>query len=155
MFKILYNLEKKINKATLIILLMFVFSVIYLLIPDEDFSGVNNIKELIKNELLKKKVIDDINKNTNIIESFGDLNNSYKMENNSLVNKVEELEEEVKIEYKPEKVEIGFFEKYFSRLYFSIVTGCLLGYGDVYPITIRSKILVMLQSLITIIVIVS
>lgn len=155
MFKILYNLEKKINKATLIILLMFVFSVIYLLIPDEDFSGVNNIKELIKNELLKKKVIDDINKNTNIIESFGDLNNSYKMANNSLVNKVEELEEEVKTEYKPEKVEIGFFEKYFSRLYFSIVTGCLLGYGDVYPITIRSKILVMLQSLITIIVIVS
>ena len=134
---------------------MFVFSVIYLLIPDEDFSGVNNIKELIKNELLKKKVIDDINKNTNIIESFGDLNNSYKMANNSLVNKVEELEEEVKTEYKPEKVEIGFFEKYFSRLYFSIVTGCLLGYGDVYPITIRSKILVMLQSLITIIVIVS
>lgn len=155
MFKILYNLEKKITKARLIILLMFLFSVIYLLIPDEDFSGVNNIKELIKNELLKKKVIDDINKNKNIIESFGDLNNSYKMENNSLVNKVEELEEEVKVEYKPEKVEIGFFEKYFSRLYFSIVTGCLLGYGDVYPITIRSKILVMLQSLITIIVIVS
>tara|TARA_Y100000992_G_C21222421_1_gene471148 strand:- start:440 stop:736 length:297 start_codon:yes stop_codon:yes gene_type:complete len=40
-----------------------------------------------------------------------------------------------------------------NKLYFSITTGCLLGYGDIYPITSFLKSIVSLQVLITIIII--
>ena len=38
--------------------------------------------------------------------------------------------------------EQSFTQKYLDCLYFSIITSCLLGYGDIYPITNISKILV-------------
>jgi len=41
------------------------------------------------------------------------------------------------------------FQRYLDSLYFSIITSCLLGYGDIYPITNLSKILVSIQGLIT------
>ena len=152
MLKFIQLLEKKFTKAKLIIFFMILFSIIYLFFPDEDFSGVNNISELIKNELLKQKVLDDIKNKA--LEPFSDLKNSYKLNENNLVKEVKKIEENVEEEYNPDKVEKSVFEKYFSRLYFSIITGCLLGYGDVYPVSNRAKSIVMLQSLITIIIIV-
>ena len=41
-------------------------------------------------------------------------------------------------------------QKYFDRLYFSIITACLLGYGDIYPTTNVAKILTAIQSLLTV-----
>jgi len=45
--------------------------------------------------------------------------------------------------------EQSFTQKYLDCLYFSIITSCLLGYGDIYPITNISKILVSIQALVT------
>jgi hypothetical protein len=128
-----------------------------MIVPDDDFSGVNNISELIKSELLKQKVLKDIG-NTSQAEGFKSLNDSnfdnvYKTES-TLEKNVEKIGEKVEDEYTPENVQKSIYEQYFSRVYFSIITGCLLGYGDVYPVTTRSKILAMSQALITIIIIV-
>ena len=146
-------------KIYIILLSMIFFSIIYTFLPDEDFSGVNNISELIKSELLKQKVLKDIKSNTNTTEGFEDFTNSnykdaYNIDDSHEKN-VKKIETIVESEYTPENVNKSFIESYFSRIYFSIITGCLLGYGDVYPVSMRAKTLVMLQSLFTIIIIVS
>ena len=41
-------------------------------------------------------------------------------------------------------------QQLYDRLYFSITTGTLLGYGDIVPITNTSKLLSMIQSICTI-----
>tara|TARA_B100001063_G_C16612964_1_gene476705 strand:- start:31 stop:498 length:468 start_codon:yes stop_codon:yes gene_type:complete len=151
-------LDKK-HKVLTILLSMFIFSILYLLLPDEDFSGVNNISELIKREILKDKVRSDIKNNTNIIEGLNTLSNTvYKntvqIDSNNIVDDVEKIEHIVEDEYTTENINKTVIEQYFSRIYFSIITGCLLGYGDVYPISIRAKFIAMIQALFTIIVIV-
>jgi hypothetical protein len=105
----------KINALFTFILL---FSIIYLFLDDKHFSGVNFIKDAIKEEVIKKKI--DTEK---------------------------EVEEE---ELAVEKIESTTLQKLFDRLYFSIITSTLLGYGDIYPITNISKTIVMIQSLLTI-----
>ena len=49
-----------------------------------------------------------------------------------------------------DNIENTFTQKFFERVYFSIITSTLLGYGDIYPITNLSKSIVMVQSLLTI-----
>ena len=151
---------KNYNRIILILSSMLVFSILYLLVPDDEFSGVNNISEMIKRELLKEKIKKDIKLKSGVIETFTDLgtnkyNHVYKLKSDTLEENVERIESQVEDEYTPENVQKSVFEQYFSRLYFSIVTGCLLGYGDVYPTSIRAKCIAMIQSLITIIIIVS
>lgn len=159
------------KKITLIIASMLIFSILYLLLPDEDFSGVNNIREMIKNELIKKKVLKDIDQSVDVAEAtkiskdevkteaFTSnistvLYHEYENKEPTLQDDVVEIENIVKDEYTPETIEKSIFEKYFNRLYFSVITGCLLGYGDVYPVSVRAKSLVSLQALITIMIIV-
>ena len=50
----------------------------------------------------------------------------------------------------PEKVEPSLINKYFNRLYFAIITGCLLGYGDIYPVSKLSKLICGVQGLFTV-----
>ena len=44
----------------------------------------------------------------------------------------------------------SLMQNYFDRLYFSIITACLLGYGDIYPTTNITKTLTAIQSLLTV-----
>lgn len=153
------NSSKNHAKVYLILISMFLFSIIYIIVPDDEFSGVNNISELIKSELLKQKVLKDIKVNTGSLEGFNNSFNEnqttiYKSSSSTLEKDVEKIEEKVDDEYTPKNVKKSIYEQYFSRVYFSIITGCLLGYGDVYPITMKSKLLAMLQALMTIIIIV-
>jgi len=53
-------------------------------------------------------------------------------------------------ELDPSQINPNIIQKTFNRLYFSISTGCLVGYGDIYPITNISKTLSIVQSLLTV-----
>ena len=141
------------NKVLFLLLSILFFSVIYFLFNDDNFIGVNLITETIRKELLKTEVKEDINE-VKIIESMSNYS-YYKEDDDEIDKKVENIEKEVEEEYNPENVNKSFFEQYFNRLYFSVITGCLLGYGDIYPRTLYLKFFVMIQSLLTIIIIIS
>ena len=66
----------------------------------------------------------------------------------------EEVKENIKDdELQAENITPSIFKKFFNRIYFSINTGCLLGYGDIYPISILAKLFAMIQAMITIMLI--
>jgi len=157
----LHNLIRfKFNKIQILLFLMVFFSLIYMLLDDSNFEGVNKFKELVKEEVIKDKVQAEIKENFNNI--YENLDTYYK-NNNILKEEKEEKEEkiiddaakETEIEVKneelaAEKVEPNLFTKYLNRLYFAIITGCLLGYGDIFPVSNISKMLAALQGLLTV-----
>ena len=144
---------------------MIFFSILYMLLDDSHFEGVNKFKELVKEEVIKDKVQEKIKENFDSIENY-----YYK---NKIINENEEKtfekNKEEKIiesatkesekntennELDPDNVQPSTTNKYLNRLYFAIVTGCLLGYGDIYPVSPISKILTSIQGLLTIILII-
>lgn len=155
-----YKYYKKINKTKIYILLliMLIFSIIYTFLDDTHFEGVNKYKEIIKEEIIKKKAQKEIKENyQNINNTFDQtLFNNNKKENNDkkeivIDETTKETEQDVeKNELNPEKVKPSLINKYLNRLYFSIVTGCLLGYGDIYPVSNISKFLCVCQGVTTV-----
>ena len=139
-------------KLNTLLLFILVFSVLYMFLDDKHFSGVNFIKETIKEEVIKKKIEKKIK--TEPFYTINDMRTSgdIEVELDKATQKVEkEIKEE---ELVSEKIEIPLYQKLFDRLYFSMITSSLLGYGDIYPVTNISKSLVMIQSLLTVTLIV-
>ena len=139
-------LRKVLKHTKLITLFMSIalFSIIYLFLEDNNFSGVNYVKETVKKEVLKKKVEKKIQKETEGYTNFDDLDSKI---DKTVKQAKDEVEQKELIQ---EKMDVSIGQKFFNRIYFSISTGTLLGYGDIYPITNICKIIVMLQTLITI-----
>jgi len=130
----------------MLFLSMALFSIIYLFLDDHNFSGVNYIKEKVKEEVLKKKVEKNIKKETDK-EGYSNFDD--------LETKIDETVKQAKTEVEEkelihEKMNVTIGQKFFNRIYFSISTGTLLGYGDIYPISNICKTIVMIQTLITI-----
>ena len=142
MFK---NIIKDKRLLILFISIIF-FSFVYLLLDDNNFSGVNYVKEKVKEEVLKKKVEKNIAKETNK-DGFTILNNVEKSIDKTVKEAKEEIEETDLID---ESVNVSMGQKFFNRIYFSISTGTLLGYGDIYPTSNICKMIVMTQTLITV-----
>jgi hypothetical protein len=151
-------------KVLVLLISAFIFSILYLLLDDSHFSGVNYIKETIKKEVIKKEIGKQI-KNTDITD-ITDI--TEPMSNNSYNKQFEDIKRDVAMEdatkdvsvavddeeLKADKINISILQRYFNRIYFSINTSCLLGYGDIYPVSNISKSLTMIQSLLTIFIIV-
>ena len=149
---------------TLFICTIF-FSIVYLFLDDLDFHGVNVVQEKIKDELIEKTVKKEINEN--VPEAFQNKESDtilMKNNNNNLLPDktsdlkleiaTEEIKEEVTDEdLQAENIEPSLVKKFFNRVYFSINTGCLLGYGDIYPLSIAAKTLAMTQAFVTIMLI--
>ena len=117
-------------------------------------------EEVIKNKV-QKEIVENYaelnNYKNDLIENYTKLNsyNNNQIEEKIIDKTTKETEDEVKKEeLNVEKVEPNMFDKYFNRLYFAIITGCLLGYGDIYPVSNISKLIAGIQGLITIILII-
>jgi len=161
--RIFFNLFP--NKIYTLFTFIIFFSIIYLFLDDKHFSGVNFVKDAIKEEVIKKKIEKKINPGE-IKEAFSlELPAAFTFQKEKKQNTVEEQKDVIKKidkvaedtekevdeeELVPEKIETSNIQKLFDRLYFSIITSTLLGYGDIYPITNISKMIVMTQSLLTI-----
>lgn len=154
----------KINdKIYILVVSCFIFTILYMILDDNHFSGLNKIQETIKQELLKKEIEPEVEKA--VAEPFRLWNNS----TNVMISDFEEQQKEIAIEektedvkkdveeqeLKPEQITPNFLQKLFNRLYFSVSTGCLLGFGDIYPITNVSKSITILQGLFTVSLILS
>ena len=164
------NIHRREIKLIILILLSLLFTVIYFFIPDSEFGGINKFQELLREELIKKKIIDKIEP-TERIEHFNDYSFKYNYNNNIKLNAIQEEADSVQnLDLKTEKElnkktfettkllketdfkspRYSIYQKLFDRLYFSLVTGTTLGYGDVYPTSNRTKLLAVMQLLITI-----
>jgi len=150
--KIIKNTFLKGKIYTLIMLSLF-FTIIYLLLDDTNFSGINKIQQILRDEFIKKEVKKKINieNYTNYLneEKEKDKDNAIDKTKNEVENAIEDDE------LTPEKIDQSILQKIFNRLYFSITTGCLLGYGDIYPISNIAKSISMVQSLFTVSLILS
>ena len=142
-------------KLVLLLLITVLFTLLYMLLDDSHFSGLNKIQETIKDELIKKKLEQQVDKA--VVENF--VKKEY-FENDVLKNiKIDQATRNVERDvdtqdFSPENIEPSMMQKLFNRLYFSISTSTLLGFGDIYPVTNISKIFVMMQSVSTLILII-
>jgi len=169
--KPLYELTRNVKsvkdyKIYYLIIFMIIFSLVYLLLDDSNFSGVNKYKETIKEEVIKDiaedKLVETFNLNKkeeeralekDILPYIDDSNELYKMfKTEKALNKTtEEAKEDVlEKEIVLENIEPTIMQKLYNRMYFSVNTGCLLGYGDIYPKTNLCKLISMMHSLSTI-----
>lgn len=155
---------KSINTTKIYVLftLMILFSFLYTFLDDNHFAGVNKFQEIVKEEVIKDKAKKEITENfENIkLESFGieEFIENYdkRIEEKAIDETTKKTEEIVKnTDLNAENVQPSIFNKYLNRLYFSIITGCLLGYGDIYPTTFTAKLLCSLQGLTTVGLIIS
>ena len=138
-------MKKIINhdKLKLLFLNILVFSILYSFLDDSHFNGVNIVEDKLEDKILSKEV----DKNVQEFEEFNTKNNETEVASKEKIKKVEK-------EIKSKKKIAPFYVTYFDRLYFSIITACLLGYGDVYPFSLYCKLLTMIQALITVSIIV-
>jgi L-fucose mutarotase/ribose pyranase (RbsD/FucU family) len=146
----------KFNKIQILFFLMFFFSLMYMLLDDSHFEGVNKFKEIVKEEVIKDKVQQQIKETFQLYENLDTYYKENKVikqeKNDKIIDAVaKEAEKEAKKdELEVEKVEPSLFTKYLNRLYFAVITGCLLGYGDIYPVSNTSKLLTAIQGLLTV-----
>ena len=120
---------------------IIVFSFIYMILDDSHFSGINTLEEMIRDELLQRK-IDPI-----IKENFED----------KLEKEIKEIKKEIKKDERETVKKLTkptVFASFFKRLYFSFVTGTTLGYGDIFPNTVFCKTLTIIQLITSILILV-
>lgn len=147
-----YDKKKFYIKIILLLSSFLIFGGIYYFFCDDyEFGGINILQEEIRKSSLKKFV--------NTLEK-GYLDKNVKEEINEKISKGEidkNLNKKINNQNEITGIDNDItkknkIQKFFDRVYFSIVTGTTLGYGDIYPISNRVKIIVILQLLTTIII---
>ena len=158
-------------KTVIFLFLTIFFTILYTLFDDSNFTGLNKVSEVIKDEIIKEEVKEEVQdevienklipRKTKVnFEGFEPYINSYqikkeKEKDDAIQDKAIEVDSEIeKEELTKDKIKPTFKDKVFNRLYFSVSTGGLLGYGDVYPNSNYVKTISMLQVLSTICLIV-
>ena len=160
------NIFQKINlhpKLVVLLASFVIFSILYMFLNDSHFSGVNFIKDTIKKEVIKKKINNELQDTvSDPMEAFG---NSFSNQYQKHIDKaktdvaIEDATKDVSkdvadAEIKEDKINVPPFQRLFDRAYFSMNTSCLLGYGDIFPVSNIAKFISMVQSFITVAIIV-
>tara|TARA_B110000285_G_C14987985_1_gene544821 strand:+ start:295 stop:798 length:504 start_codon:yes stop_codon:yes gene_type:complete len=155
--KIIYHFKN--TKIFVLFVLIVIFSILYLGLDDSHFSGVNFIKETIKEEVIKKEIekkIKNVNSvpinDNNILEGFYLTDNTNKVKIDKQLDKAtKEIEKNTtEQEITTDKIETPPYQLVFDRVYFSVITSSLLGYGDIYPVSNVCKLITMIQSVLTV-----
>ena len=132
----LKTMEKYHLKIVGLIMLIVSFAVIYSLLDSSHFHGINPLEDKIKDKIVEKEVKQD--------QEFTDTFNTYQKQ---------EVKQNIKDVVESEENKIAnpsTSQTFFDRIYFSTITACLLGYGDIYPATNTTKLLAAIQSFLTV-----
>ena len=151
MVKILFEIVKRVKNSVLsdkvyhLLIISIFFTFLYLFLDDTHFSGINKLQQIMRDEIIKKEV-----KKTVLVETFS--NNKLNTEKDDAIDKSKDEVKKSVIhdELTPSKIDQSLLQKTYNRFYYSIITGCLLGYGDIYPISNIAKLISMTQSFVTI-----
>ena len=142
--------SKIYSKIIILFLSFIIFGIIYYFLCDDyEFGGINILQEEIRKSSLKK-FIDKI--------ETGQLDNNIKSEISEKIKKGnvdKRLDKKISKEIKHPSIEEAVpksnkIQKLFDRIYFAVVTGTTLGYGDIYPLSNKVKSLIILQLITTI-----
>lgn len=137
-------MKKYIVKLSVLLFLIILFTFVYSLLDNSNFAGLNPIEDKLKENEIEEKT-DELIQETKQ-ESFYTFTPPKEEPEEEIQSNIEKVVEDEK-----EKVKQGNFQqKFFDRLYFSIITACLVGYGDIYPSTNLLKVIVSIQTLSTI-----
>lgn len=126
---------------------IFIFSLVYFMLGDYNFSGINIIEETLRQEILRKNLTSQIKENLEI-----DVDVLQEKEKKIVEKETKEVKSQIRDE-ELDKLSPSKIQQYFDRLYFSMVTGTTLGYGDIYPRTNLCRFLTMIQLLATIVIV--
>jgi hypothetical protein len=151
MVKILFEIVKRVKNSVLsdkvyhLLIISIFFTFMYLFLDDTHFSGINKLQQIMRDEIIKKEV-----KKTVLVETFS--TNKLNTEKDDAIDKSKDEVKKSVIhdELTPSKIDQSLLQKTYNRFYYSIITGCLLGYGDIYPISNIAKLISMTQSFVTI-----
>jgi len=138
------------NRFHLLIIQIVLFSCIYMLLGASNFSGINTLEDILKNEIVSKQVLDPIieekfaNPEPSKFVSKDDIQVN-KKEEKEIKEKAEEIKQEVKKELDVLTEKDNIFERLFLRLYFSFITGSTIGYGDLTPSSVICRTIAMIQ----------
>ena len=144
------NMSKISIKILLLILLIIIFSIIYFNFDDKNFGGISNIQEVIKEELLKNKIKNKI-KEKFYNSDDEEIIQVSKKEEKAIDDTTKKIKNVVKDdELDVQKIKPSLYQQFFNRIYFSVITGTTLGYGDIYPVSNLSKFICGVQGLFTV-----
>ena len=135
------NYKQKI--LALLILVMF-YTIIYSFLDNTHFEGINPVQDKLKEDKVEEK-------KDELIGNAGNYGREY-YENNKVLVEKKNLEKTTEKEVNEEKEKLerpSILQHIFDRFYFSMITACLLGYGDIHPSTNILKMIVASQSFIT------
>ena len=116
-----------------LVILILCFGLFYTFLDASNFQGLNPIQDKIKDNIVEEEVKESY-------KNYKDIDTQALKEN------VEEVVEKEEAKIKSPST----FQNVFDKLYFSTITSCLLGYGDIYPATNTTKALTALQSFLTV-----
>ena len=116
-----------------LVILILCFGLFYTFLDASNFQGLNPIQDKIKDNIVEEEVRESY-------KNYKDVDTQALKEN------VEEVVEKDEAKIKSPST----FQNVFDKLYFSTITSCLLGYGDIYPATNTTKALTALQSFLTV-----
>jgi hypothetical protein len=139
-------------KIIILLSLILLFAFLYLLFDDSNFGGINNIQQLIKDELLKDKIKKEIQET--FFNNNEPLLKTSKKGEKIIDDTAKKIKEVAEKDLDIEKIKPSFLQKFFNRLYFSVITATTVGYGDIYPESDSVKSLTMIQTLSTIILLI-
>ena len=153
--------NKNLIKIKLLIMSILIFTVLYSYLDDANFRGLNIIEDQLEDKLAENKLKEDIkdiedfySKEVKQLEKIKKIHEEdYNKKSKADVEKIKKIKQ-VDDTVKEKTLLQPFYVRYFDRLYFAICTGCLLGYGDIYPYTIICKLLAIIQALLTVSIIV-
>ena len=132
------------QKILALIILVIFYTIIYSFLDNTHFEGINPVKDKLKEEKVEEK-------KDELIGKIGDYGREY-YENNQVLLEKKNLEKTTEKEVDDEKEKLerpSILQHIFDRFYFSMITACLLGYGDIHPSTNILKLIVASQSFIT------
>lgn len=141
--------QKIYSKIFLLLFSFLIFGIIYYLFCDDyEFGGINLLQEEIRKSSVKK-FVDKIKKGEVDDEIKDEI--SAKISEGGVNKRLDtQISKETKYPSIKDNAKTSQLQKLFDRVYFSVVTGTTLGYGDIYPLSNKVKCLIILQLIITI-----
>lgn len=134
-------------KIVVLLSMIILFSMIYTFLDTSHFTGVNPLQDKIKEEIIEEEVTDVTQQVQEPIINFKEIF-SQRIDKDK-IEAAQDVKEVVKNE--EEKLEKPtFFQNFFDAFYFSVITACLLGSGDIIPASNLVKLLVCIQTLFTV-----